>query len=732
MKTLINIYAAVIGKIKFLGDRSLAHWLAGIERDHPSIGYFIKKTIITDNLYGVDLMEEATEIAKLRLFLALVASAQSVDQLEPLPNIDFNILAGNSLIGLMRVESEEFDQHCQQGNLYRKSYAQILEEKNRLINQYRHASEYAEDLTVLRDNIQEKKREAYATLNEILVEEFQKHGIKYEQAAWDTAKNKEGKPIKRPLKMEDIEALHPFHWGYEFDEILHKRGGFDAIITNPPWEIFKPNSKEFFEDHSDLVTKKKMTIHEFEKEQAKLLKDAEVRNAWLIYLSNFPHQSAWFRSAPQYKNQISVVNGKKAGTDINLYKLFTEQCFNLLHSGGRCGIVCSGGITSDLGAKQLREVLFSQATVDTLFGLANERFLFEGVDHRQKFCILVFEKGGSTDSFVAAFRMNPREAVSPDDLDRFLHDDEHVLLNVPLLRRLSPDSLSVIEFRNKMDAEIAEKMLRHPLMGVQMDDTWNVRLTAEFHMTNDSHLFKTTPGKGRLPLYEGKMIHQFNHRWDEPFRYWISEADGRSGILGKRKDIGQILDYQTYRAGFRKIARTTDIRTLIAAMLPMNCFCSENFQTVLRCHDSVLNPPDDATCLYLVSLWNSFVLDYAIRFRVGANVNFFYVYQLPAPRLTPDDLFFTRIVERAARLTCTTSEFDNLAKGVGLKSHKAGVTDATERGKLRAELDGLIAHLYGLTEAEFAHVLTTFPLVPEPVKIAAQNAYRDVERGLIQ
>ena len=71
--------------------------------------------------------------------------------------------------------------------------------------------------------------------------------------------------------------MHPFHWGFEFDEILNKRGGFDAIITNPPWETFKPNGKEFFEDHSELVSKKKMTIHEFEKEQAKLLRDPDIR-----------------------------------------------------------------------------------------------------------------------------------------------------------------------------------------------------------------------------------------------------------------------------------------------------------------------------------------------------------------------------------------------------------------------------------------------------------------------
>ena len=110
----------------------------------------------------------------------------------------------------------------------------------------------------------------------------------------------------------------------------------------------------------------------------------------------------------------------------------------------------------------------------------------------------------------------------------------------------------------------------------------------------------------------------------------------------------------------------------------------------------------------------------------------FYVYQLPVPRLTGKDPAFRPIVERAARLICTTPEFDALAKEAGIGSHKSGVTTPVERARLRAELDGLIAHLYGLTEEEFADILTTFPLVADPVKIAAQNAYRDVERGLIK
>ena len=151
MKTLINIYAAVVGRIEFLGDPDLKKWLADIKKKHPSVNYYIKKTIITENLFGVDIMEEAIEIAKLRLFLTLVAAANSVDDLEALPNIEFNIMAGNSLIGLMKVDDKDFENRT--ANLYRRSYRQVLEEKNRLIRSYRDATSYTEDLQALRDRI---------------------------------------------------------------------------------------------------------------------------------------------------------------------------------------------------------------------------------------------------------------------------------------------------------------------------------------------------------------------------------------------------------------------------------------------------------------------------------------------------------------------------------------------------------------------------------------------------
>lgn len=118
-------------------------------------------------------------------------------------------------------------------------------------------------------------------------------------------------------------------------------------------------------------------------------------------------------------------------------------------------------------------------------------------------------------------------------------------------------------------------------------------------------------------------------------------------------------------------------------------------------------------------------------------LNIAYLYQLAVPRLRSGDAQCESLAKRAASLICTAPEFDDLAKSVGLAPTTRdgqttyGTTAPTERAKLRAELDGLVAHLYGLDEEEFAHILKTFPLVPEPAKVAALNAWRDVKHGLI-
>ncbi len=756
MKTLINIYSAVVGQAKQFLDSSdvkekLTQWFTEANT-HPSLDYYIKKRIITDNLYGVDIMKEATEIAKLRLFLALVASAKTVKELEPLPNIDFNIMAGNSLIGLIRVDQKGFDDLSKkskgkrifshdptqvnllgptvlQSNLLQgvdaSEYRRILDEKNKNIAMYKkdaflsdarrnpdHRSQES-SIAELRNQIKQLNEKSQTKLNKLLLKEFSDDlGIKYEEA------QPTGKPKKRVLNITDINNLEPFHWGYHFDSVFAK-GGFDAIITNPPWEIFKPQAKEFFAQHSDLVTKNKMDIKTFEKKQKELLKNSDIAQAWCEYQSKFPYVSSYYRSAEQYKNQISIVNGKKAGTDINLYKLFVEQCFNLLRSTGECGIVIPSGIYTDLGTKQLREMLFQQTEIRGLFCFENRKEIFEAVHRSFKFVVLTFKKENQTRSFPAAFmRLEVKE------LANFPNEDS-LNIDLDLVRKLSPDSLSIMEFKNETDIEIAEKMLKFPLLGEKIEGKWNLKLTAEFHMTNDSHLFKTEPAKGRLPLYEGKMIHQFNHQFAEP-RYWVNEKEGRESLLGKKQvDQGQKLDYQAYRLGFRDIARNTDIRTMISTVIHPKLFSGNT----LIVSTSFKNNQE---LLVLSAMLNSFIFDFVIRQKVTAHCNMFYVYSTPVPRLQKGDQWFDAIVQRAAKLICTTPEFDDLAQEMGLESHKNGVTNEVQRGQLRAELDGIIAHLYGLTESEFAYILTTFAIVADPIKQNALNAYHDVRTGLIQ
>ena len=747
LKTLINVYYAVVGRAELGASADLQAWLRDIQKDHASVGYYIKRRIVTDNLHGVDIMEEACEIAKLRLFLAMVSSVRKVEDLEPLPNIDFNILPGNSLVGLMRVDEVDFNQKNTQMGLFAdtkpRPFAELLLAKNRLLDTYRHNAEMLGkhvNLREIRDDIDKEISNANAVMNELMRDQFEKLDVKFEQATWDATKKQLGKTKKRVIERADIDAQTPFHWGYVFDDIVQRRGGFDIILANPPWEVFKPQAKEFFAEYSSLVTTNKMAIADFEKEQGKLLQNAEVKQAWLAYESRFPHMSGWFRTAPEFKHQSALVGGKKAGSDVNLYKLFVERSFHLLRPGGHCGIVVPGGIYNDLGTKGLRDLLFSQTQIEGMFCFENRKEIFEGVHRSFKFVVLTFEKypvlrlqqageanasappddllapqvieeanGGGTIRFPAAFMRHDVE-----ELARF-PDEGALWLDVASIKRLSPDSHSVMEFKQKSELGIAEKLTQFTPLGKWVKGE-PLSISREF-MSSDDHPLFNYDGQG-LMVWEGKMMGQFDGQLEKP-KWWISEATFKTTRFFPRED------WHHYRIAIRRIARNTDERTLFCTVLPPNSVVVHSLFVNV---DKILDPQ---TSLYLCALLNSFVADYFIRQQVTSNVSQFAIHLLPVPRPIAKTAAFQTVATRAARLICTTPEFDTLAQAAGLNSHKNGATDPAERAKLRAELDGLVAHLYGLTEAEFAHILGTFPLVPQPVKVAAQNAYRDVERGLI-
>ncbi len=187
------------------------------------------------------------------------------------------------------------------------------------------------------------------------------------------------------------------------------------------------------------------------------------------------------------------------------------------------------------------------------------------------------------------------------------------------------------------------------------------------------------------------MIWHFTTGYAEA-RYWVVESELRQLFLGKRakriqfsaitpKDLRN--DYEVYRIAIRKIASNTNERTLISTVIPPYVFAGNSlsvnfpFQKTEAGYNNLQFSQRES--VMLVALLNSFVVDYTLRSRMTTNLNLFYINQLPVPRPKESDSLYQEIVNRAARLICTTAEFDELAREVGLRDHRDGVTEPRER-----------------------------------------------------
>lgn len=186
--------------------------------------YFILKSIIIGNLYGVDIMEEATEICKLRLFLKLVAQLERPEDIEPLPDIDFNIRAGNTLVGFATYDEvkKAIDGALQGKFDYDNNAARIEESAEiaaRAFERFREMqTEYGMDAGEFHTAKEELRR------LDVLGEELDRYFA-----------GEYGVDADKPSAYKMWRESHqPFHWFVEFYEII-KRGGFDVIIGNPPY-----------------------------------------------------------------------------------------------------------------------------------------------------------------------------------------------------------------------------------------------------------------------------------------------------------------------------------------------------------------------------------------------------------------------------------------------------------------------------------------------------------------
>lgn len=228
LNLLEPLYEICLDKMAELGGPKYPDFAKELARvnQHPNRKYFVLKSIIINNLFGVDIMEEAVEICKLRLFLKLVSQVDDVDKIEPLPDIDFNIRAGNSLAGYLNEEEIKKAKATQldlSGAL--KGIEQRIENADRALKAFR-------DLQTRLDIRASELAKAKADVKQRLAE-IQKE-LDRDLAAFYGA---------RDVK-QFVRTHQPFHWFVEFYGIM-KNGGFDAIIGNPPYVEYSKVRREY-------------------------------------------------------------------------------------------------------------------------------------------------------------------------------------------------------------------------------------------------------------------------------------------------------------------------------------------------------------------------------------------------------------------------------------------------------------------------------------------------------
>jgi hypothetical protein len=438
--------------------------------------------------------------------------------------------------------------------------------------------------------------------------------------------------------------------------------------------------------------------------------------------------------------------------DINTYAVFSGLSRDLLSSWGRAGIVVPTGIATDSTTQLFFGDLIAKRSLAKLIGFENEAFIFPDVHHSFKFCALVITGDHVIIEFTDfVFLCRYFEQVQEKERHFELSYEDFLLLN--------PNTQTCPIFRTKADAQLTKKIYRHGRVLINEESSenpWGVRFFTMFHMANDSHYFENSSGENLRPLYEAKMMHQFDHRYATYEN--ATQANLNAGILPQTTEFDKKDPYFTvlprywvtvdeietrlrdwpykWLIGFRDVTSAVVYRTAIFSLLPR---VGIGHKIPLVLFENDVNPTHIACFLGAV---NSLVFDFVTRQKIGGmSLSYFILKQLPLPtpqQLTIDHLSF--LVPRVLELVYTSWDIKSFADDVWASAseslqkilkqkwnahpttineeiikHKTKTPegfpyppftwDENRRAILRAELDAYYAKLFGLEYDELRYVL---------------------------
>jgi hypothetical protein len=517
-----------------------------------------------------------------------------------------------------------------------------------------------------------------------------------------------------------------FHWHLAFPKV-YAGGGFDCVLGNPPWERVKLQEKEWFAGRSPEIANapnaaaRKRLIAALETDDPELYR--EFRDA----LRQAEGASHFLRNSGLYP-----LCGRG---DINLYTVFAEKMRVLLNDHGRFGSVLPTGIATDDTTKHYFQNVIETQSLVSLYDFENRAQLFPDVDSRMKFCLFTAGSGRVSAARSAAFVFFAHSVEDLNNVERRfqLSPNDIVLLN--------PNTRTCPIFRSRRDAELTKAIYRRvPVLireahdGEPEQNPWGIRFSTMFHMSNDSHLFRTREQlesdgwrpDGNLfrrddqvyvPLYEAKMASIYDHRAARIVRsnsatirqaqpeyfdlidhqainkyatplYWVSEIaqNEKTPDLWNRK----------WTLGWRRVSSTTNERTFLFSVLPYAGYGDSIF---------LLYFPDSITSFASkVAELSSYVFDYVVRQKMGGlNLSFYLVSQLNSIKqeqylskcqfLGNDQSINDWLLPRVLELTYTAWDMEPFARDCGYDGLPFEWNEE-RRFMLRCELDAAFFHLY--------------------------------------
>lgn len=769
----LRVVDPAVGSGHFLlaAARRMAAELARLEAgaDQPSeAGYrHALREVVAHCIYGVDLNPLAVELCKTALWL------ETVEPGKPLGFLDAHIRCGNALVGVL-------DPAIIKDGIPDEAYKALTGDDTQTASQLKRANKAAREAGVQAldfgtgvaepdlcavdlDHMPEdtpkqvaEKRTAWETARASYACRHQRQFADLFTAAFFVPKRldtvdavptsadlmawREGREVRQAVTAlaEQLAEEHRFfHWYIEYPEVF-AQGGFDCVLGNPPWDVSQLSEEEYFSTRKPSIAKLKGA----KRKRAIAVLEQEHPDIWRRYQQD--------KHAIESANQFVRESGRFPMTafgKLNLYALFAETFLNLRGETGRSGVIVPTGIATDDSTKRYFQEIIQSSRLRYLWGFDNQKRIFPSVHPDTPFCLLVLGISQEPADFV----FYALEMTHLHDLSR------HFTLSAVDIHLLNPNTHTCPVFRSRRDAELTRKIYRR--VPVLIDESrsekgnpWKVNFRQGlFNMTSDSGLFRTreqlleigaTPqgpdwvlpnGEVFAPLYEAKMVHQFDHRWAEyeadgkttrdltdtdhadPTRtarprYWVPRAEVEARLAARGWQRGWLL-------GWRDITNATNERTVIAGVVP-RVGVGNKFPLIFP-------NPDLSTKLVACFLANlsAICFDYAARQKIGGTtLNFFIAKQLPV--LPPNayaqaDLDF--IVPRVLELTYTAEDLRPWAEDLGhtgdpfpwggsghpaLAPHKAIPGQNPHRRRaLRAELDAYYARLYGLTRDELRYIL---------------------------